>query len=84
MHEVKIFDGNGNLKEIIQPVFDYDCKSLGRTRTKPCQECGKTAKLLGNQKFCAQGNGQTEERGEGQGKERKACNPVRNVRRPNC
>jgi hypothetical protein len=52
MHEVKIFDGKGNLIEIIQPVFNYDCNKLGRTRNKACGVCGKYSELSGNQKFC--------------------------------
>lgn len=53
MHQIKIFDGKGRLKEIVQPVFDYEtCQSRGRTSSKTCQHCGKSAKLLGNQKFC--------------------------------
>jgi len=52
IHEVKIFDGDGNLKKIIQPVFDYDFKAMGNVTKKQCPECKKTTKLKGNQKFC--------------------------------
>ena len=52
MHEVKIFDGKGNLIEIIQPVFNYDCNKLGRTKSRACGVCGKYSELSGNQKFC--------------------------------
>jgi len=52
IHEVKIFDGDGNLKKIIQPVFDYEFKAMGNVTKKQCPECKKTTKLKGNQKFC--------------------------------
>ena len=52
MHEVRVYDGKGKLKEVLQPVFDYEGKSRGNTTNKPCQLCGKFAKLMGNQKFC--------------------------------
>ena len=52
MHEVKIFDGQGNLIEIIQPVFNYDCNKLGRTKSMACGVCGEYSELSGNQKFC--------------------------------
>jgi len=52
MHEVRVYDKKGKLKEILQPVFDYEGKSRGNTTNKPCQLCGKFAKLMGNQKFC--------------------------------
>ena len=53
IHEVKVFDGAGKLKEIIQPVFDYDNKAYGTTTTKICPECGKSSKQTGNQKYCS-------------------------------
>jgi hypothetical protein len=52
VHQVKVYDGKGNLKEIIHPEFDCEGKTLGRTRNRPCELCGKFAKLQGNQKFC--------------------------------
>ena len=52
MHEVRVFDGQGNLKEIIQPVFDYEAKAIGKTTNKKCPECKKISKFKGNQKFC--------------------------------
>jgi hypothetical protein len=52
VNQVKIYDGKGNLKKIIQPVFDYEGTSRGNTTNKPCRFCGKIANLLGTQKFC--------------------------------
>ena len=53
IHQVKIFDGDGNLKKIIQPVFDYEFKAMGNVTKKKCPECKKTTRLKGNQKFCS-------------------------------
>lgn len=53
MHEVRVFDGNGKLKEIIQPVFDYENKPLGNKTMKTCPVCGKQKKMNGNAKFCS-------------------------------
>ena len=54
MNEVRVYDGEGKLKEIIQPVFDYEGKRPGKTTNKPCKLCGKFTKLMGNQKFCTE------------------------------
>jgi len=52
IHEVRIYDGQGNLKDVVQPVFDYETKAIGNVTKKECPECKKTTKLKGNQKFC--------------------------------
>ena len=53
MNEVRVFDGQGNLKEILQPVFDYETARPGKKMTKVCCECGKTSPCTGNQKYCS-------------------------------
>ena len=52
IHEVRIYDGQGNLKDVVQPVFDYQTKAIGNVTKKECPECKKITKLKGNQKFC--------------------------------
>lgn len=34
--EVKIFDGQGNLKEIVQPVFNYECAPVRKYLAHEC------------------------------------------------
>ncbi len=53
IHEVRIFDGEGNLKDVVQPVFDYSFDSIGAVSMKVCPECKHQAELKGNQKFCS-------------------------------
>lgn len=38
--QVKVFDGNGKLKEIIQPVIDYELKTCRKVPAHPCPICG--------------------------------------------
>jgi len=52
IHEVRIYDGQGNLKDVVHPVFDYQAKAIGNVTKKECPECKKITKLKGNQKFC--------------------------------
>ena len=40
MYPVKIFDGEGNLLRVVQPVFDPDPKTNRKFRAHPCPRCG--------------------------------------------
>lgn len=40
IHEVRVFDGEGNLKEIIQPVFNYDPKPVKEFQEHKCKSSG--------------------------------------------
>jgi hypothetical protein len=55
LHEVRVYDGQGNLKKTIQPVFDYEAKAIGNKTKKSCAntKCGKTSNLKGNQRYCS-------------------------------
>ncbi len=53
IHEVRIFDGQGNLKKTVKPVFDYDAKKVGSFVEKQCVECGQIKRLKKSQKFCS-------------------------------
>ena len=52
IHEVRIYDAEGNLKDVVEPVFDYSFDSIGGVSMKVCPECKQQAELRGNQKFC--------------------------------
>ena len=49
MYPVKIFDGNGKLLRIVQPVFDPDQKPNRRFQAHPCPGCGANTS---NKKYC--------------------------------
>ena len=49
MYPVKIFDGEGNLLRIVQPVFDYQQKPNRRFLAHPCPGCGEKTS---NKKYC--------------------------------
>ena len=53
IHEVRVFDGEGNLKEIIMPIFDYEAPAIGNSKKKKCPECKKEKMMKGNTKFCS-------------------------------
>lgn len=49
MYPVKIFDGEGNLLRVVQPVFDPDSKPARRFQAHPCPSCGEKTS---NKKYC--------------------------------
>ena len=49
MYQVKIFDGNGKLLRIVQPVFDPDAKPNRKFQAHPCPDCGEKTS---NKKYC--------------------------------
>ena len=55
LHEVRVYDGQGNLKKIIKPKMNYEAKPIcGGKEKKVCanQQCKKTTIMKGNQKYC--------------------------------
>ncbi len=55
IHEVRVYDANGKLKDRFTPVFDYEVKPIGsqaKICKKQCPECKRTTRLKGNQRFC--------------------------------
>ena len=48
--QVKVFDGKGNLKKIIQPVQDYETKTMRTVESHPCPICSTETT---RPKFCS-------------------------------
>jgi len=39
IHEVRVFDGKGNLLRVEQPIFDYNPKQTKKFLAHPCPGC---------------------------------------------
>ncbi len=53
IHEVRVYDKNGKLKDRFMPVFNYEPQTIGNQSMKTCPECGTKKLLKGNARFCS-------------------------------